>query len=289
MASQGAPSSPRSYTISNLKSKILNIAQTSVYLVKLQPPSKVASFIQGEGRGFNYSLQGEDLELSCCEASLPGSTLATHEVTNDFHGVTEKMAYRRMYDETTDFTFYVDYNYNINEFFEGWMDYVAGEGTTFDRNKYKEETTHFRMNYPDDYKTNIYITKFEKDDPSKTVLYYTFVGAFPTSIISTPISYEESQLLKMTVSFSYMRYVRERKTFSRSLVNPNPNSPGNPELKTSVEPIPFNTDKLDRSRSGDAPVYYNNKGVNAQDSTNFGNFFNGKRVDQGVFGSEAQA
>ena len=35
--------------------------------------------------------------------------------------------------------------------------------------------------------------------------------------------------------------------------------------------------------------YYNNFGIDAQDSTNFGNFFNGRRVDQGVFGAEAQA
>lgn len=223
MASQGAPSKPKNYNISELKSRILNIAQTSVYLVKLQPPSKVASFIRSQGRGFSYDVQGEDLELLCSDAYLPGSTLASHEATNDYQGVTEKMAYRRIYDDTIDFTFYVDRNYNVNEFFEGWMNFVTGEGTTLSRSSYKTETSYYRMNYPEDYKTSIYITKFEKD--SSNALYYTFVGAFPIAIISTPISYNESQLLKMNVSFSYMRYVRERVKLTAAVVNPDPRSP----------------------------------------------------------------
>ena len=62
----------------------------------------------------------------CCEATLPGSSLTTHEVNNDYHGVTEKMAYRRMYDETLGLTFYVDRDYKVIELIEGWMDYITG-------------------------------------------------------------------------------------------------------------------------------------------------------------------
>ena len=47
-------------------------------------------------------------------------------------------------------------------------------------------------------------------DPPKQLL-YTFVGAFPTSVTSTPVSYGPSDVLRVNVSFSYMRYVRERK------------------------------------------------------------------------------
>ena len=38
-------------------------------------------------------------------------------------------------------------------------------------------------------------------------LTYKFIGAYPISIVSMPISYEQSQLLKCTVSFTYLRYV----------------------------------------------------------------------------------
>ena len=53
--------------------------------------------------------------LVCCvvKHTLPGSSLTTHEVNNDYHGVTEKMSYRRMYDDTIGLTFYVDRNYKV--------------------------------------------------------------------------------------------------------------------------------------------------------------------------------
>ena len=38
-------------------------------------------------------------------------------------------------------------------------------------------------------------------------LTYTFTRAFPLSIASMPVSYDQSNLLKCTVSMSYVRYV----------------------------------------------------------------------------------
>ena len=65
------------------------------------------------------------------------------------------------------------------------------------------------MNYPNAYKTDaLYITKFEKD--VKNSMSYQFIGAFPISIAATPVSYDQSDILKCTVSFSYMRYLRKR-------------------------------------------------------------------------------
>ena len=63
---------------------------------------------------------------------------------------------------------------------------------------------------------NLYITKFEKNynSPQKlgeelvpTILTYQFINAFPISINSMPVSYEGSDVLKCTVSFTYSRYV----------------------------------------------------------------------------------
>jgi hypothetical protein len=59
---------------------------------------------------------------------LPGSSLATHENNSDFTGVTEKFAYRRLYDDRIDFTFYVDAeNYLPIRFFESWIKFIVGE------------------------------------------------------------------------------------------------------------------------------------------------------------------
>ena len=38
------------------------------------------------------------------------------------------------------------------------------------------------------------------------------MNAFPLALTATPVSYEESQVLKCSVSFNFIRYVMERKS-----------------------------------------------------------------------------
>ena len=204
---------PEKLTVSKIKSRLLNVAQSSLYRLTLSVPQAVRN---------NFSLSSihyDNIDLLCSEASLPGSTLTTHEVNNDYHGVTEKMAYRRMYDETIGLTFYVDRNYKIVELMETWMNYISGMN---DANLYKDPYVSYRMAYPNSYKNNIYLTKFERDHFSsqsnlvRTTLDYTFVQAFPLALTSMPVSYEGSDVLKCSVSFNFMRYVTQ-KTRSSSL------------------------------------------------------------------------
>ena len=209
------------FRTSDLKSRILNLAQTSVFQVKLQPPQAVLDHIKAN-TDINYNEDGEDIELLCSDASLPGTSLSTHEVTGDYRGVRERMAYRRMYDATTDFVFYVDHDYDVIEFFDSWVDYISGmgEGQYLSKDSAKSSAANYRMNYPNSYMTNVYISKFEKDvspdnkifnDGDKYAMTYTFVQAFPLNIISTPVSYQQSDVLRVTVSMAYQRYVREKK------------------------------------------------------------------------------
>jgi hypothetical protein len=206
---------------SELKSRILQLAQTSVYQIKLSPPSSVLAHLRQNG--FDYAADGENIELLCNSAVLPGSSLNTHDIVGDFQGVSEKMAYRRTYDESVDLTFYVDHDYKVINLFDGWLDYISGQGSgqRLSRNSALKPSANYRMNYPgygrEGYKTNMYIVKFEKDvspdrgifeDDETYQLTYTLVNAFPKTVISTPISYEGSQILKYSVSMSIQRYVR---------------------------------------------------------------------------------
>ena len=200
---------PQKLTVSNIKSRLLNVAQSSLYRLTLQVPETVKNRLSLNN--FDY----DNISLLCSEATLPGSSLTTHEVNNDYHGVTEKMAYRRMYDETVGLTFYVDRNYKVIELIEGWMDYISGIDNT---RTYENPYVSYRMAYPKSYKNNIFLTKFERDhfsnqsDLPRTTLNYTFVNAFPLSITATPVSYEASDVLKCSVSFNYIRYVKEIKS-----------------------------------------------------------------------------
>jgi hypothetical protein len=149
----------------------------------------------------------------CSEATLPGSNLATFDINDNFHGVTERHAYRRIYDDRIDLTFYVDAdNYIPIRYFETWMKYIVDEsrGKQPDKNAGSEDREYFyRVRYPEG--TNGYtsdgltVTKFERDYTQ--TLEYKFIRAFPISINSMPVSYDSSSLLKCTVSMSYIRYV----------------------------------------------------------------------------------
>ena len=72
---------------SELKSRILQLAQTSVYQIKLSPPSSVLAHLRQNG--FDYAADGEDIELLCNSAVLPGSYFKTHDIIGDFQGVSE--------------------------------------------------------------------------------------------------------------------------------------------------------------------------------------------------------
>ena len=128
---------PRPYKTSELKTRITHLAQTSVYQLKIQPPTGLFSLLRETGRDLDYNRAGENIELLCDSAVLPGSSFATHEPTNDYAGVTERMAYRRMYDGTLDLSFMVDRSYNVIEMLDGWLDFISGVGITGSRQTYK--------------------------------------------------------------------------------------------------------------------------------------------------------
>ena len=209
---------PSNHLITSLKSKLLRPSLTSHFEVNIPVgalPESVGSIVGTKNDVI--------LNLSCSDASLPGSTLATFEIRNDHTGVTERLAHRRMYDDRIDFTFYVDANkYLPIRFFEKWIRYISDEdneaesqrATTGDLN-ISSPSYHYRMRYPDGTEgyrcTGVTITKFERDyGASKTsnpsTLTYNFVKAYPIAINSMPVSYESSNLLKCTVSMSYLRY-----------------------------------------------------------------------------------
>lgn len=205
---------PKTYSIESVKHRLMQPALTSHFHCQFNPPSKVQEQFQ-----FNELISdqwSEDLLITCSEASLPGSSLATHDLNNDFTGVSQKHAYRRLYDDRADFTFYVNNQYSQIKVFEVWLRYIAGEQISQDRNSPNLQQ-YYRAQYPKSYKANVTITKFERDTLSLKAtkrsksMTYTFVNAFPVSINSMPVSFDTSQLLKCTVSFAYDRYFSDIK------------------------------------------------------------------------------
>ena len=198
----------KSAGIKGLRTKILAPALTSHYEVKIPVGSGTLNSILKPLLGTDGQ---ENLNISCSEASLPGSSIATFEIKNDYAGVTERYAHRRMYDDRIDFTFYVDsHQYLPIRFFESWMRFVTGESgdrTDGETRELVNPGYHYRMNFPESYRCErgLKIVKFERD--YKNSLEYEFIGAYPIAVSSMPVGYDSSSLLKCTVSMTYLRYV----------------------------------------------------------------------------------
>ena len=223
-------------SISQIKSNILRPALTSQYIVSIPTPStsRVGAILQNL-----LSTDQEKLNLLCSDTTLPGSSLVTSKNDNDRTGVTNTHAYRRDFGQQVNMSFYVDAErYLPIKFFESWITMISG--TDLQTGDERSTNYSYRFRYPhgeDGYmaKQGLKITKFERDlyteerrtnlledivnviagtdfgttDINRTGsrLEYEFFDAFPIAINSMPISYESSQLLKCTVSFSYTRYI----------------------------------------------------------------------------------
>jgi hypothetical protein len=203
---------PAARSVSQIKSSLLQPALTSHYELYLSMPNgNVGDFNKIMLKnGVNFSTEQANLQLACSEATLPGSSLATLEINNDYTGVTERHAYRRIYDDRIDLTFYVDTKYTVIRFFETWIKYIVSEsisGVEGGPSGLISPNFFYSVRYPEEYQTKFSIVKFERDYQSR--LSYTFLKAYPISISSMPISYDSSSLLKCTVSFTYSRYYIE--------------------------------------------------------------------------------
>ena len=211
---------PKPKGVSDVVSNLLQPSLTSHFDVLIGLPQ---SSLGTRLRSFLGPKQ-DKLHLMCSDAVLPGSSLATTEMNNDFTGVTERHAYRRIYDETIDLSFYVDaQNHLPIRFFEEWISGIVNEN----QEEALAKNYFYRVKFPDDYIADqgLKVIKFEKDIETKrniaghsislpnkraATLEYQFVRSFPRSITSMPVTYDASSLLKCSVQMTYTRYVVAR-------------------------------------------------------------------------------
>ena len=164
-------------------------------------------------------------EFMCNETSLPGISMTLAEETGSRQGIVERFPVRRDFPEIT-MTFYVDAEYGIIRLFEEWLNFINPLYNTKGRLTrgnprggvgQMSDNQFFRFRYPETYKRDVAITKFERDihvdnstrgiTRTPNMLTYKFINAFPTNLTALPVTYEGSTITKTTVTFNYDRYV----------------------------------------------------------------------------------
>ena len=227
--------------------KKINDAQSDLFPLSLTAEFKVSLNL---GYGGDNSLSSwltkcgianspQDLsryDFFASDVTLPGASFDMAESMGDRQGTIERFAQRRLYAPLS-VSFYVDADYNMLRLFEEWMNFInpihnsSGryEGSYQGQNEHASRNNYYKFRYPDDYKRNVIVTKFEKDfyqglNMNETrigryaksrsgdnlipgsLLCYQFIDTFPSNIVAIPLSYDGTQVTKVTIEFQYLRY-----------------------------------------------------------------------------------
>lgn len=237
------------------KNYLSKLSLTSQFKISLLLGSVDPNTSDLRGHLSRCGLLGNDVErydFMCAETVLPGSTFDMGEEYGSRQGIIERFPNRRIYSDFN-LTFYVDSEYKTLRLFEEWMNFIDplfnenGEyrgGFDSFKGSFLEPNAYYRFRYPNTYKKNIAITKFERDfleNPNKvpnksnrfnnqTTLTYYFVDAFPTNITALPLSYEGSTITKTTINFNYTRYTINKHQGTN--LPSNPSNRANPDQPT---------------------------------------------------------
>jgi len=199
---------PKYYPINTIRSRFQTVALDNKYQVFMEPNLNV--YNAAAHIGIPRRFVDEDLGLYASDAVLPGSSFADVEVSGDRQGITERMPFKRIYDDVT-ITFMVDRNYRVLKYFEAWLQLINPLHGNVDGKASNQVMT---LNYPKKYKCNMSVVKFNKDYFRRggAYIYYCFVRSWPLSMSSIPVNYDSGSVLKLNVTFRYERYVVENVT-----------------------------------------------------------------------------
>ena len=199
---------PNYYPINTIRSRFQTVALDNKYQVFMEPNLNV--YNAAARVGISRRFIDEDLGLYVTDAVLPASSFADVEVSGDRQGITERMPFKRIYDDVT-LTFMVDKDYKVMKYFEAWIQLINPLHGDTDG---KADNQVMTLNYPKDYKCTMSVVKFNKDffHRGGGYVYYCFVRSWPLSISSVPVNYDSGSILKLNVTFRYERYVMENVT-----------------------------------------------------------------------------
>ena len=203
------------YQIDDLRGRFQTVATDDQYQVFFNMKGALVDIAKDLGMDYRFLI--EDLGLYVADAVLPGSSFADVEISGDRQGITERNPFQRIYDDVT-FSFYVDRNYQVLRFFEAWIQYI---NPLVSNTRGIAANQVMRFSYPDNYKGEMIITKFNKDLTARSKNYgfgnslvdyldqlsYRFFRVWPYSLASTPVSYQGQSLLRVNVTFRYDRYI----------------------------------------------------------------------------------
>lgn len=191
--------------------------------------------------------KANEISFLAYEATLPGTSFQTAEVSGDVQGLSQSYAIKKIF-PPIDISFYIKADYGTIIYFEEWMNKISPlqGGQTLNNSFYK-------FNYPNTYKyADINIVKYERDfrAPSERLkrkgaikdprsITYSLLKAYPVNIIAIPVSYEASSILRTTITFNYDRYIFQTHAEKNSKLYPSATKVANIQQPTNPPVVPI--------------------------------------------------
>lgn len=186
------------FNIEEFKSVIgsKGILPTNLFLVTIQS-SGIASNVNSIAVAQGLGSAGFEMSFFCMKTDLPGLNLMSD--TNIIHGTgpDETFPYRMAFTDV-ELQFLGDARGQILSFFHNWMNNIVD----FNANGLNTRSNRFfKVSYKESYVCNIEIIVF--DPHSNQIMRYNLIDAFPTRLGQISMSWEQTSLMNINVSFQY--------------------------------------------------------------------------------------
>ena len=191
-------------SIDNLKSVVAKkggLARPNRFNVIFTPPSQsilnldvgsiIGSVLSGNFEADNLINDPRDISLLCQSVTLPGRNISTFE-HQDFKQ-SNKFPYTFIDGDVT-ISFLLTNDYYMRKMFDNWMSNIFSADSYIVGYK-KNYAVDLIIQQLDQKNTPVYGTKLEK--------------AFPTAIESTELSQDGQEVVRMSVTFAYDKFVPE--------------------------------------------------------------------------------
>lgn len=194
------------------------VLRNNKYDINFVPPAylttngKSQTASKGQGGPGNTELN-KMISLRCENVNLPGVNLASADGPPRFgYGPTQKNPYGVMFNEMA-VTFMVDKDGDIHKFFYQWLNTIvnfhgkggSSLGSSGTINKMKTYEVGYRDSFCTDMQINVYNdnAKVGNTTTLQKVMTITAYRAFPMSLPTLPVSWNDGEVMRLTIPFAY--------------------------------------------------------------------------------------
>lgn len=185
------------FNVSEFRSQISSrkfdgVGSSSRFAVRIFPPT---TFLNGN------SPTAQELSMFCYGSNIPGRTLNTIDYKRHAYGDVTAVPMGTVF-EPLSLTFYGDTNYQVINFFQQWLDFIAEGGDTQATDTMTSGRAWREIAYKEDYQCTIELAGFNV--AGTETMTYKFYNAFPVTLGEVALGWENNnEVIRVPVQFRY--------------------------------------------------------------------------------------